>query len=173
MDTTGNIVNKVAQSGLITLNPEDYVPAGQRMTFDIKDFLFMELILKEKDFRAALKTHDWATYAGAHVALTCSADAIVPAWAWMLVSTLLEPVAETLFFGTTAEMEAELMRRQLDTIDWSQYTGERIILKGCGNLSAAAYVELSRRLRPRVQSLMYGEACSTVPVYKASKKAAI
>jgi hypothetical protein len=171
MNATEPIVNKVAQSGLITLNPEDYTTEGPRRVFDLKDFLFMGLILKEKDYRQALKDHDWSPYAGAHVALTCSADAIVPAWAWMLAVTYLEPVAQTLVFGTLEELEAELLRRRLDAEDWSRYAGERVILKGCGTIGPRAYAELSRRLRPHVQTLMYGEPCSTVPVYKANRPA--
>lgn len=171
MNATEPIVNKVAQSGLITLNPEDYLPTGERRVFDLKDFLFMGLILKEKDFRAAMKEHDWSQYAGAQVALTCTADAIVPAWAWMLAAALLQPVAETVFFGTPEELEAELLRCRLDDEDWSRYAGERVILKGCGSVGPRAYAELTLRLRPHVQTLMYGEPCSTVPVYKAARRA--
>ncbi len=169
MNATEPLVNKVAQSGLITLNPEDYTTEGPRVVFDLKDFLFMGLILKEKEFRQALKEHDWSAYAGKHVALTCSVDAIVPAWAWMLAVSYLEPVAQTLIYGSLDELEAELLRRRLDAEDWSRYAGERVILKGCGSIGARVYAELSRRLRPHVQTLMYGEPCSTVPVYKAAR----
>ena len=163
------IVNKVAQSGLITLNLEDHFPKDEIKKFDLKDFLFMGLILKEKDFRGALKDLDWDTYKGQYVASTCTADAIIPLWAYMLVTTYLQPVAKDIFVGTTEEMHKYLFLQAIDEIDASAYTGQRIVIKGCGELPVGdfAYAALTKRLLPVVKSLMYGEPCSTVPVYKS------
>ena len=162
------IVNKVAQSGLITLNLEDYLP-GEVVSFDLKDYLFMGLILKEKDFREALKNLDWTPYQDKNVAITCTADAIIPLWAYMLVTTYLQPVAKNIYVGTAEEMHKQLFLKNIASIDVSQYQDKRIVVKGCGDIpiGAFAYAELTRQLLPQVKSIMYGEPCSTVPVYKA------
>jgi hypothetical protein len=162
------IVNKVAQSGLITLNLEDYLPQGEFVTFDLKDYLFMGLILKEKDFREALKALDWTQYQGKNVAVTCTADAIVPLWAYMLVTTYLQPVAKDIYVGTTEEMQKYLFLKNISAVDAAQLMEKRIVVKGCGDISigAFAYAELTKHLLPHVKSIMYGEPCSTVPVYK-------
>jgi hypothetical protein len=167
------IVNKVAQSGLITLNLEDYLPKGETALFDLKDYLFMSLILKEKDFREALKNLDWSVYQNKNVAITCSADAIIPLWAYMLVTTYLQPLAADVFVGTEEEMQKHRFLKNINAIDAAQYTGQRIVVKGCGDVSigAFAYAELTKHLLPQVKSLMYGEPCSTVPVYKAQSAA--
>ncbi|HEV7332666.1 MAG TPA: DUF2480 family protein [Flavisolibacter sp.] len=162
------IVNKVAQSGLITLNLEDYLPAGEMVTFDLKDYLFMGLILKEKDFREALKNLDWSQYSGKNVAITCTADAIIPLWAYMLVTTYLQPVTSAIYVGTEEEMHKHLFLKNITAIDATALADKRIVVKGCGDVpvGAFAYAELTRHLLPHVKSIMYGEPCSTVPVYK-------
>lgn len=160
------IVNRVAASGLVTLNLEDFRPVGPRAVLDIKDQLFMGLILKEKDFRAWCKEYDWAQHAGQYVAVTCSADAIVPTWAYMLVATYLQPHAAYFIFGTAAELEDELLKHGLDAANWAEYEGQKIVLKGCGDISTAVYVHATRLLRPHAAKLMYGEPCSTVPLFK-------
>ncbi|RYZ50124.1 MAG: DUF2480 family protein [Chitinophagaceae bacterium] len=162
------IVNKVAQSGLITLNLEDHLPTGEMVTFDLKDYLFMGLILKEKDFREALKGLAWEQYSGKNVAITCTADAIIPLWAYMLVTTYLQPVAKEVYVGTAEEMHKHLFLKNIAAIDTATFTDKRIVVKGCGDIpvGAFAYAELTRHLLPFVKSVMYGEPCSTVPVYK-------
>ena len=162
------IVNKVAQSGLITLDLEDYYPKEEVVEFDLKQYLFMELILKEKDFRAALQGLDWEVYRNKNVAINCSADAVIPFWAYMLVMTYLEPVAHYAAFGSQEEIFKTQFMKQLGEIDILEYADKRVVIKGCGDKGAgeAAYVEITRLLRPVVKSLMYGEPCSTVPIYK-------
>jgi hypothetical protein len=164
------IVNKVAQSGLITLNLEDYLPQGEIVSFDLKDYLFMGLILKEKDFREALKNLDWLPYKDKNVAITCTADAIIPLWAYMLVTTYLQPLATDIYVGSSEEMQKHLFLKNIAAIDATQYNGQRIVVKGCGEIpvGAFAYAELTKHLLPQVRSIMYGEPCSTVPVYKSS-----
>lgn len=160
-------VNKVAASGILTLDLEKYMP-GTVETFDLKDHLFMGLILKEKDFREALKSADWSAYQGKNVAITCSVDAIIPVWAYMLVATYLEPVAKNVFVGTAAEMQKHLFLQNLNALNMEDYTDQRVVVKGCGEVTIEpyAYAEITRRLRPVVKSIMYGEPCSTVPIYK-------
>lgn len=163
------IVNKVAESGIITLRLEDYLPdAAQLAVFDLKPFLFREMILREKDFRAALPQHDWEQYRNKHVAVTCSADAIIPQWAYMLVATALSPLAASISSGSMEALTEKLIVRNIEAIDAAQYTDKRIVIKGCGDkiMPEAAYIAITARLRPVVKSLMYGEPCSTVPVYK-------
>lgn len=162
------IVNKVAQSGLITLNLEDHLPKGETATFDLKEHLFMGLILKEKDFREALKNIDWTIYSGKNVAITCTADAIIPLWAYMLVTTYLQPVAKEVYVGTAEEMHKHLFLQNIAAIDATTFADKRIVVKGCGDVpvGAFAYAELTKHLLPHVKSIMYGEPCSTVPVYK-------
>jgi hypothetical protein len=162
------IVNKVAESGLITLNLEAYLPKGELVTFDLKDHLFMGLILKEKDFREALKATDWTLYAGKNVAITCTADAIIPLWAYMLVVTYLEPVAQEVLVGTEPDLYRHLLLKNIAAIDTASLADQRVVVKGCGDIpiEAYAYGEVTRVLRPVVKSIMYGEPCSTVPIYK-------
>ena len=162
------IINKVAESGLIEFNLEDYYPKGERVIFDIKDLLYEELILKEKDFRAFVKTNDWTTYKDKFVALTCSADAIVPTWAYMLLTTELEPVAKKVILGDLKTLETILFVDALSKIDPEKFRDQRVIIKGCSHFPVpeSAYVEITRMLRPCAKSIMYGEACSTVPLYK-------
>jgi hypothetical protein len=162
------IVNKVANSGLITLNLEEYLPSGEMESFDIKDHLFMGLILKEKDFREALKNLDWSVYAGKNVSIICTADAIIPLWAYMLVVTYLQPVAAEVFVGTKEEMHRHLVLKNIAAIDVTEYADQRVVVKGCGEVPVEnyAYAAITGRLLPVVKSIMYGEPCSTVPIYK-------
>lgn len=162
------IVNKVAESGIITLDLAPYIPIGEVAVFDLKQFLFREMILREKDYRAALQTHDWKQYEGKHVAVLCSADAIVPVWAYMLAAAYLQPVAASVFYGSADELTKILIDRRINEIDVNEYTDKRVVIKGCGDthIPEAAYLAITQRLRPVVKSLMYGEPCSTVPIYK-------
>lgn len=164
-------INKVAQSGLITIDLEEFYPQGERVVFDIKGFLFQELILREKDFREALKNHDWKNYADKFVSLICSADAIVPTWAYMLIVSYLEPYAKKIVFGDLETLETVLYHDILSKLPMETYKDARIVIKGCGNLPVpkAAYVELTRILKPVAKSIMYGEPCSTVPIFKQAK----
>lgn len=165
------IVNKVAQSGIITIDLEEFYPEGKRVLLDLKPFLFQELILKEKDFREQLKTHDWSAYKDAYVAVTCTADAIVPTWAYMLMEVYLQPVAKRTIFGNLETLETILYNEIVSRLDISTYKDGRIVIKGCSNkpVPVAAYLTLTERLRPLVKSIMYGEPCSTVPLYKQPK----
>lgn len=161
-------VNKVAESGLISFDLEEYYPKGNIIVFDLKGYLFMELILKEKDFRAALQTTDWEQYKGANVAITCSADAIIPMWANMLVASYLQPYAAQVVFGDEKKLISTLLLKNLAAVKGEAYTDSRVVVKGCGDLDIpeAAYVEITNILRPYVKSIMYGEPCSTVPIFK-------
>jgi len=162
------IINKVAESSLTTLNLEDYYPTDEIALFDLKPFLFMELILKEKDFRQALQQLDWAPYAGKTVAVTCSADAIIPVWAYMLVASYLEPIAKEVVMGDEATAIRQLFIKNINNIDTATFEDKRVVIKGCGDqpIGDYAYMEITKKLRPVVKSIMYGEPCSTVPVYK-------
>ena len=168
MDIQENIINKVAQSGLVTLDPASFYPQGERVLYDIKDNLYMELILREKDFREFVKAHDWAQYAGKNIAITCTADAIVPAWAYMLIANKLAPHAAEVVFGDESVLETVLFEKAIAKADLEQYRDQRIVLKGCGDtpVPTSAYVELTKKLTPIAKSLMFGEPCSTVPIYK-------
>jgi len=161
-------INKVAESGLITLDLEKWYPRGEAAVFDMKDYLFMGMILKEKDFREALKQMDWSVYEGKNVAVTCSADAVIPVWAYMLVAAYLQPVAKEIVMGDEKELHKTLFLKNLSSINLEEYTDKRIVIKGCGETPIADYVymEITKILRPVVKSIMYGEPCSTVPVYK-------
>ena len=163
-----SIINKVAASGLISLNLEDYLPSGEIAVFDLKEHLFMGLILKEKDFREALKNLDWSIYQDKYVAVNCSADAIIPVWAYMLVATYLQPVARDVYVGNKEELQKHLFLKNISTIDTAAFEGQKVVIKGCGDIPVGefAYSEITKLLRPVVQSLMYGEPCSTVPIYK-------
>ncbi|MBL7723398.1 MAG: DUF2480 family protein [Chitinophagaceae bacterium] len=162
------LINKVAESGLITLDMEKWYPRGETAVFDMKDYLFMGMILKEKDFREALKKIDWETYRDKNVAITCSADAIIPVWAYMLVATYLQPFAKEIVMGDEKELHKTIFLKNLSAIDIKEYTDKKVVIKGCGETPIADYVymEITKLLRPVVKSIMYGEPCSTVPVYK-------
>ncbi len=163
------IVNKVAASGLITIDLEEFYTRGKRITFDLKPHLFQELILREKDFREFLNAEDWSKYKDAYVALFCSTDSIIPTWAYMLLATKLQPFAKRVVFGNLEFLESTLYNEILkEKINPADYTDKRVVIKGCGKLPVPtqAYVELTNILRPVVKSIMYGEPCSTVPVFK-------
>ena len=162
------ILNKVAESALTTIDLEEYYPKGETAVFDLKDHLFMGLILKEKDFRAALQTYDWEQFRDKNVAITCSTDAIIPMWAYMLVATNLQPVAKEVVFGEEKNILSTLLLRNLAVIKGEDYADKRVVVKGCGEVTIpeSAYVEITNKLRPYVKSIMYGEPCSTVPIFK-------
>ena len=166
------LVNRVANSGLITINLEDHFPKEELVAFDLKDYLFKELILKEKDFREALKTHDWEPYEGKIVTVFCSTDAIIPVWAYMLVSAYAQPFAKEVFHGNTELYLKSAYKTIVSEMDTAQYQDKRIVIKGCSNkpVPASAYVDLTSKLRPFAQSVMYGEPCSTVPIFKRPRK---
>lgn len=168
MEIQENIINKVAQSGLVTLDPAQFYAPGERVVYDIKDNLFHGLMLREKDFREFVKTHDWAQYQDKNVAITCTADAIVPAWAYMLLANRLAPYAREVVFGDAEVLETVLFVKEVTALDVEQYRDQRVVIKGCGDVPVpvSAYVELTQRLTPVAKSLMFGEPCSTVPIYK-------
>lgn len=162
------IINKVAESGLITLDLEIFYPRQEILAFDIKEFLFMGLILKEKEFRSALTELNWEQYREKMVAVFCSTDAIIPMWAYMLVSTNLSAVNATIHFGTIDDMRQRVFIENIEAMNTSEFSDKRVVVKGCGDLPIGpfAYVHITAKLAPVVRSLMYGEPCSTVPVYK-------
>jgi hypothetical protein len=163
------IVNRVAESGIITLDLTPFIPKKEDIAvFDLKPYLFREMILREKDFRAALLTCDWDQYRGKAVALTCTVDAIIPVWGYMLVAAYLQPVAASVHFGTADELIKLLIHNRINAIDLHEYADKRVVIKGCGDtpIPEAAYVAITHHLRPVVKSLMYGEPCSMVPIFK-------
>jgi len=162
------IINRVANSKLITLNLEDYYPKGNRMLFDIKDWLFEGFVLREKDFRNQAAEFDWSQFQGTYVALTCSSDAIVPGWAYMLLSIQLEPYAKKTIIGNLENLETSIYQDVLNNLDVSEFKNKPIIIKGCSNkpVPQNAYIMLATKLKPIAKSIMYGEACSSVPLFK-------
>jgi hypothetical protein len=162
------IVNKVAQSQLVTIDLEAYYPKEEIVLFDLKPHLFMELILKEKEFRAALQNLDWSTYQQKVVAVTCTADAIIPMWAYMLVASYLQPVAKDIIYGNEQTALQQLFLQNINAINIDEFADKRIVVKGCGDMPIGefAYLAITKRLLPVVKSIMYGEPCSTVPIYK-------
>jgi hypothetical protein len=153
---------------LISFDLEELYPKGEIKKFDLKDYLFMGLILKEKDFRAALQTTDWEKYQDKYVAITCSADAIIPMWANMLVASYLQPFAKDVVFGDEKKLIETILQKKIDAINTEEFIDKRIVVKGCGDVAIpeSAYVAITNKLRPVVKSIMYGEPCSTVPIYK-------
>ena len=162
------IINKVSESGLITLDLEQYYPRDEVVLFDLKDYLFMGLILKEKDFREALKNLDWEVYRNKYVGVTCSADAIIPPWAYMLAASYLQPVARDVMMGDEKEVHKTIFTKNIQSINVDEFAGQRVVVKGCGEtpIGEFAYMEITKRLRPVVKTIMYGEPCSTVPIFK-------
>ena len=162
------IINKVAQSQLRTFDLEQYYTPGERVTFDLKHGLFQNLVLREAHFRAFIKDQDWTAFSNKHVAVICSVDAIVPTWAYMLVGVALHPFAKTIFFGSLEELETHLFFRSLNSVDWSAYANAKVVVKGCSQVKVpvSAYVEVASRLSALAASVMYGEPCSTVPLFK-------
>lgn len=165
------IVNRVAASNLVTFDLEEFYAPGERVLFDIKDLLFQGLILKEKDFREFIRQRDWSEFKGKFVAVTCSADAVVPTWAFMLLATVLQPFAQQVVFGSLEDLEKTLFLQRLNGVDWNKFRDEKVVIKGCSKVQVpvAAYVEAANRLRPLASSIMFGEACSTVPLFKQKK----
>jgi hypothetical protein len=168
MEIQENIVNKVAQSGLLTVDLAHYAPDHEIVVYDIKENLFHGLILKEKDFREIVKNHDWSIYQDKIVAITCSADAIVPTWAYMILTNKMTPYAQRVAYGTREEIYRDLFIEKLNSMDYSEFADQRIVVKGCGDIPVpeSAFVLFTSKLTPIVKSIMYGEPCSTVPVYK-------
>jgi hypothetical protein len=166
------ITNKVAESGLITIDLENFYPKEETAVFDLKDHLFMGLILKEKEFREELKNLDWQKYQDKNVCITCSQDAVIPIWAYMLVATYLQPVAKEILFGDEDFLHRTLFIKNLSIININDFADKRVVIKGCGDkiISETAYVEITKLLRPVVKSIMYGEPCSTVPIYKKPRE---
>lgn len=162
------IVNRVAESGIITINLEDFYPKEELALFDLKDHLFRGLILKEKDFRAALQTADWSVYQNKNVAVTCTTEAIIPVWAYMLVAVYLQPFAKEVVVGKVETLLETIMHKNIEAIDINEYTDKRIVIKGCGDIKVpeSAYLTITGKLKPVAKSIMYGEPCSTVPIYK-------
>ncbi len=165
---TEPFVNRVAESGLVTLDLEELAGKNDWVVFDLKPFLFMELILKEKDFREALRTHDWSQYAGKLVSVYCSADAIIPMWAYMLIGSYLQPMALAVLYGNPEAARQQWLMQKVEALPPGEYAGKRVVIKGCGDepVSEAVYLAATVKLRPVVKSIMYGEPCSTVPIYK-------
>jgi hypothetical protein len=163
------IVNKVAGSGIVTIDLEDFYDPSPKELFDIKPHLFMELMLKEKEFREFVKTNDWSAYKDKMVGIVCTSDAIVPTWAYMLVALALEPYARRVFFAGLEEMERLLYAEKIAALDISKYKDARLVIKGCGDkpVPVNAFIQLTTLLKPVAKSIMYGEPCSTVPLYKA------
>ena len=166
------IINRVDQSGLTEINLEDFYPKGERALIDVKDNLFQGLILKEKDFREFVKNENWSRYKDKFVAITCSADAIVPTWAYMLIASALQPFAQKFVFGSLDTLETILFHESLSKINAEEFREKKLIVKGCGKLPVpdSAYVEFTRLLTPVAKSIMFGEACSTVPVRRSGAR---
>ena len=165
---SNEIINRVANSKLITINLEDYYPEGKRVLFDIKDWLFEGFVLREKEFRSFVSEHDWSQYQDNYVALTCSTDAIIPAWAFMLLSIHLEPFAKKTIIGNLEALEASIYQNVINRLDVSEFKNKPIIIKGCSNkpVPQNAYIMLATKLKSVAKSIMYGEACSSVPLFK-------
>lgn len=163
-----DIVNRVAQSKLMVVDLEDYYPEGKRVVFDIKDWLFEGFVLREKDFRQQVKEYDWSLHQDQYIALTCSTDAIIPAWAYMLLTMQFEPYAKKVCIGDLEILESSIYHDIINTLDLELYRDKPLIIKGCANkpVPANAYIMLSSKLKPVAKSIMYGEACSSVPLFK-------
>ncbi len=165
------IINRVVNSKLKTFDLEEIYPDGKRVLFDLKDWLFEELILKEQDFRASVKNHDWSQYKNAFVAVSCSVDAIIPSWAFMLVVSELTPFAKKVVIGNLELLETAIYQELISLLEVKEYVDLPIIIKGCSNkpIPNSAYAFLIEKLQPFVSSIMFGEACSTLPIYKLKK----
>jgi hypothetical protein len=163
------IINRVANSLLVTINLEDYYPKGQRILFDIKDWLYEGFVLREKDFRNQVAEYNWSQYQDCYVALTCSSDAIIPGWAFMLISLQFQPYTKKTIIGNLEALETSIYQDILSALDVTEFTGKPIIIKGCSKkpVPQNAYIMLANKLKPIAKSIMYGEACSSVPLYKS------
>lgn len=162
------IINKVASSALITFDLEEFYLPGERVLIDLKDQLFQGMILREKDLRDFVKANDWSAYQNKLVAITCSVDAVIPTWAYMLVAIALKPYAKVIEFGNLEKLEEKLFEDALEKVDWEQFRNSKMVIKGCSkvNVPPSAYVKTVAKLQPLAASLMFGEACSTVPLFK-------
>ncbi|MCX8676802.1 MULTISPECIES: DUF2480 family protein [unclassified Apibacter] len=165
------IINKVEKSGLITLDLEDFYPKEPRMLFDLKDYLYEGLVLREKEFRENLSKLDWKMYENAYVSVICTSDAIVPSWSYLLIANYLTGVAKLISFGTLEDLERDIFTEIIDKMDVDSYKDKKIIIKGCSRkpVPQNAYLQLIQKLKPIASSLMFGEACSTVPIFKKKK----
>lgn len=165
------IVNRVERMKLITIDLEENLPSGERVLYDIAENLWQGMALKEKDFREFLKENDWSQYQNKHVAIHCSADAIVPTWAYMLLASVLKPYAETIVFGDLEKLEEKLFENQILAMDFEAMTDIRVIIKGCSDarIPESAYVLLQQKVQEVAKSVMYGEPCSTVPIYRKAR----
>lgn len=164
------IINRIANSKLVTVDLEDYYPEGPRVLFDIKDWLFEGFVLHEKDFRGKTSEFDWSQYQDSYVALTCSNDAIIPGWAYMLLSIYLEPFAKKVIIGDLETLETSIYQDILNQLDITEFKNKPIIIKGCSKkpVPQNAYIMIANKLKPFAKSIMYGEACSSVPLYKTN-----
>jgi Protein of unknown function (DUF2480) len=162
------IVNRVSGSQLVTFDLEELYTPGERVLFDIKGLLFQEVILREKDIRDFIKSHDWSQYSNKYIAITCSADAVIPTWAYMLLTASLQPYATLVIFGSLLDLETILFKNALNKVDWERYSNAKVVIKGCSKVEVpvSSYVEVTNRLRPVASGIMFGEPCSTVPVFK-------
>ncbi|TNJ45355.1 DUF2480 family protein [Tamlana fucoidanivorans] len=162
------IINRVANSKLVTIDLEDYYPSGKRLLFDIKDWLYKGLILREKDFRAHALAFNWSQYQNCYVALTCSTDAILPGWAFMLLTVYLQPYAKKIVTGNLSDLETSIFQDIISNLDVGPFKDKPVIIKGCSKkpVPESAYIMLTGKLIPHVKSIMYGEACSSVPLHK-------
>ena len=168
MEIADPIVNKVAESGLVTINLEEFYPKEELKVFDLKEYLFRGLIIKEKNFREAMKNVDWNLYANSNVALTCTADAIIPVWAYMLVASYLQPVAKNIVLGDETRLVETVLLKNIGQIPAKDFEDMRVVIKGCGEIPIpeSAYAQITSLLLPHAKSIMYGEPCSTVPIFK-------
>ncbi|NOT36749.1 MAG: DUF2480 family protein [Saprospiraceae bacterium] len=171
MNETDILVNKVANSGLVTIDLEQYYPKQDLIEFDIKPFLFRELILKELDFRKAIQEVDWKSFEGKILCVFCSVDAIIPKWAYMLIAKYAQEHVADLQFGNKDQALLSLFEKTLRSVNWAIYKDQKIVIKGCGDLEvpASAYQTVCYLLTPFASSIMYGEPCSTVPIFKKKK----
>lgn len=165
------IINKVASSGLMTIDLEDFIPKSQNVVYDLKQNLFMDMILREKEFREFIKLHNWDQYLGKNVAIICSEDVLIPTWAYMLLTTKLQPKANKIVFGDLQKLEEAVIDEAISAINIEQYRDAKIVVKGCskGEIPVSAYLKITNLLMPVAQSIMFGEPCSTVPLYKRPK----
>ena len=165
------IVNRVANSPLKTIDLEEMYPPGARILFDIKDWLYEGMILREKEFRGHVSEHDWSQYENQFVALTCSEDAIIPSWAFLLISSELAPYAKKVVVGNLETLETSIFQDLISDLNIKEFSDKPVIIKGCADkpIPPSAFTFLIQKLQPVVKSIMYGEACSTVPLYKMKK----
>lgn len=162
------IINKVANSKLKTIDLEEFYPSGERIVFDITSWLYEGLILREKDFREKVKNHNWKQYENNYVALTCSSDAIIPSWAYLLLTTSLGDYAKKVVVGDLVLLETVIFQEIISNLEVSEYENAPVIIKGCTNkpIPQSAYTLLISKLQTKARSIMFGEACSTVPLFK-------